>query len=375
MLSLRCSSAPLAMKCPASTVPPVDEILSGGEAADMGTAVHAVLANWIGNGRAGIEYIGEAAAEFNIEDTDELSRLSWNGWRCWEQIQHEYPDPKIEYAPAAIEADGLRLTTEGVDLHAGVGEQIRVLDWKTGRLDLDAQDQLKAYCLLLSREYPFASTFHASKVNVRAMSRDCWLWSRDDLAAWWQRLADVAARQFVFKAGRHCGFCHRSHECHVFEGYMQQSVNVVSSMQVLPAEPLARANMLVELLDRAKLLEHQIDMAKDLVKAEVARCGGAMDCGDGTELAIATTARRKMKWSKEAEAIALGNLDADVVRECLTPSITQLHKAAMAAAPRGQKGKLANEFIQSFDDAGCVTVAHSESLEHRQVQKAIEVEA
>ncbi len=366
MLSLRCSSAPLAMKCPASTVPPTIRIENAGEAADVGTATHAVLAGWIADGLPTADDIAVVAADKGV-DADELSMLSWMGWKCWEKLRAYFPDPQLE-RQSTLTADGIELTGHA-DVFSVEHPQVRILDWKTGRLSTDHSDQLRGYALLGLTVYPDCESAYAVVVNIREQRIDGFTWTRAELELWWQKLVDALNAKDAYNPGGHCAYCKRGHECEAKDAYLAQGARMIGAGQnrLMPTKPLLRAILLAELLERASVIEKQAKFTKELIKAEVIASGGVLSLGDGTEHAIKEEARRKMEWTKNAEQITRGVLTADAIRDCLTPSLTDLRKAAMATAPRGQKGAFADDFIEKLNQAGCITTTHTESVERRPV--------
>src|SRR5580698_5252470 len=152
--------------CPASIVPPAVKVNTiPDEAARLGTACHEVLQKWVRDGQPYESIIPAAATALGLEDPGELSILAYTGWKCWLEIRHHFPEPAMEVARETTR-DGVTLTGHA-DIESVVGTQGRILDWKTGRLDMDHEWQLRCYALLMLDRDSSLTEVYAAVVKVR----------------------------------------------------------------------------------------------------------------------------------------------------------------------------------------------------------------
>src|SRR5262245_25969984 len=93
--SVRSSSLPLALTCPASQVPPRLPIASQTPEARLGSAVHELLSGVVRGKRHDDEDLDAAAARWRVEPAS-VAPHYWNGRRAWEQLADYFPGPTVE---------------------------------------------------------------------------------------------------------------------------------------------------------------------------------------------------------------------------------------------------------------------------------------
>jgi hypothetical protein len=76
-------------------VPPAVRLDNRNAAAELGTAVHRVLAAWIKSGYNS-EAIDDAAAWSVGVERDEIARLANWAWRAWKEVAASFPEPMTE---------------------------------------------------------------------------------------------------------------------------------------------------------------------------------------------------------------------------------------------------------------------------------------
>jgi hypothetical protein len=98
MLTLRASSLPLNFICPGSARAPELRIRESGEAADLGTAVHELLALLLDSGACQEwmdKQVDAKALEHDV-DIDDLDFLFRRGQQLWRQVRDTFPNPLTE---------------------------------------------------------------------------------------------------------------------------------------------------------------------------------------------------------------------------------------------------------------------------------------
>ncbi len=372
--SIRCSSLPLVSLCAASMVDDGVRLAGGGEAADIGTAAHAFMARAI-NGEMADTI--ELATEFGV-DHDELSQMCQWGWRAWERVYTRgwiplLPPPQTEVEVACVdEESGLELTghIDVLSVQDGPdGPIVRLADFKSGRLDLDASEQLRGYAWLALRRYPDATSVWAAVIRLRDQVLYGVEWTRQDLEAWYRRLVRHVGQTGMFAPGPQCRFCPRGLTCPAKTALIRQSVEALTKFEsdvadvelgaaplsFLPTELAERGTCLADVLECAKLVEGVATRAREMIKADVVAHGGTLPTTDGRELRTVETKRRDIAYAP-AWPILRETIPSDTLCECVSVSKTKIEEAVKSMVGRGQKTKAVKEVMDRLEQAGAITI-------------------
>lgn len=372
MLSIRCSSLPLISLCPASAVDDGGPRLAGGgDAADLGTALHACLAEQI---RGNHPEMMEIATRYAV-DLRELTQLYIWWLHIWRsRIQPWFPDPQVEVALQGGDlARGLHLSGH-VDLLSVVGDQIRLCDWKSGRLDMDHVDQLRGYGWLALQAYPQAQGVYACVVRLRDRVLDGHDWTRADLDGWYQDLvAQLVAGGYA--PGGHCRFCPRGLSCPAKTALMRQASDALSldgpGIGVdVPTESTPRGTFLADLLDRIRVVASACERAREVIKADVAAHGGVLPTQDGRELRIVQQTQRRIGFAA-GWPILNTVIPAEEHDQCFSVSKGAVEQVVRAGVGRGQKSAAVQELMHRLEEAGAVEEVVIERLEIKRAAAAI----
>lgn len=349
LLRLRASRVPLAMICPESLVDDGGPMLGGsGEPANLGSAIHDCIKVWIDRGTPHSDEIDVAGERHGVEDFEELSSLTWRTWNVFCLVREHFPHPStevdLEYEDAA---NGITLTGH-IDLADIVENRLHILDHKTGRLEVDAAHQIRAYAYLGIQSRPDIDEVYASVARVRDGSVEPFsVWSRSDLEAWYaglvERVSNRGSQQY--NPGEWCRFCPRSLTCPGKEAYLRQAhgvlVNIGGQLDLqgnlqLPADPNARGPALANLLDKVKVIEKICKDARDLIRADVIANGGAMPTGDGVmELAIRQEVHKSIDFFA-GESILRDHVPEAYWSEVFSVSKTAAERAVKASVEKGK---------------------------------------
>lgn len=367
MPTIRCSSLPLALTCPASQVPPAIQTEGDDAAARLGSAVHQLLADAIESGGLLDWQFALAAARWRVEESD-LTPLAWAGWRCWLRLAEQFPDPSVEVALRA-ERLGWELTGHA-DVISATDSDVRLLDWKSGREDSDYDDQLRGYALLALEQRPAVDRAYVAVVRLREQQVDGRWYNRAELDAWWQGCVKSLERRDLYRTGSHCGYCRRNRECGAHSAAAAQAIGALLNHDDPTLDMASAAGVA---LDRVKLVEKVCETARANIAALVVRMGGRLATSDGRELVMTEQARRVID-PKLGLPILREVLAPDQIADCLTISKTKVEAAVGDNAPRGQKGQARQALIDRLDEAGALLTTTIKRLECRRLPAEIEVQ-
>jgi hypothetical protein len=335
----------------------------------MGTAAHFALHMHV-DGHSMED--GEVAQIYDVDPT-ELGVLASLGRRCWAQVRDFYQDAHTELhmRHPLPGVDGYILDgTADVVSEVQAQEEIRVLDWKTGREDYDHGQQLRGYGWLALQQAPWATFAHVAVVRVREQTIDRDRFSRMELDAWAERLGHQLAETPRYQPGEHCRFCPHGGDCPAKTAMMRQAIESILIGQVENTEGEHFPPAIVgRLFDRLRLAEKACEDIRGLVRAEVARAGGTLAIEGGRELRL--TEQRQRRILPSALSILIQTLGHSGAQECLTVSKTKVEKAVGETAPRGKKSERIKQFLAVLEDDGHVGETIVERLEVRRSAASI----
>ncbi len=375
MLSLRCSKLPLVMACPASAVEDAFRVEPADDsAARLGTAVHHVLTNAVKGQHV---EVSDACKMFGVEDVEEAERLCNWGWRAWTSIMGHFPSPETEVPLEFIDEEAVATLTGHADVLSVVAEesQLRLCDYKSGRLDSDHVAQLRGYAFLALKKYPDADSVYACVIRVRDQTVDGWVWTRKEMDAWYARFVERVKERSVYAPGPHCGHCPRGATCPAKTAVLTQACSALSLggipilMNGLPDDPAERGSSLLTALERAKMVQRCIDLLTDLVKADVSAYGGSVPTKEGGELRLVETLQKQLDpclaWQPLVEAFG----EEAVIHNAVKIGKGAVEDLARAGAPRGRKWQAVQDIFRRLDEAGAAT---SKPVVRLEVRRAVE---
>jgi hypothetical protein len=249
----------------------------------------------------------------------------------------------------------------------GEAPDIRLIDWKFGRLEGDHDEQVNAYAFLALQHYPHAERVYVAICRVREQSIDSRYITREEAAAWYVRFLE-RLKDTTYRPGRHCGHCSRGADCEAKGWLLQQSLAMVKSSDALPDDPEERAVALENLLAAARLVAKATDDAQELVRAEVIAAGGQLG-----NLRITSQTQRKLSFPA-ALPILQAELGDDLA-PILRASKTDCEKIIGDKAPYRGNGKAIKAFNERLDAAGALRIETIEKLTIINVRKQLGVTA
>lgn len=381
MIRVRCSRLPAVARCAASVVPPRVVIRRDTEEAAYGTGLHAVLAARISGSVADMDaqsYREAAIARTNGLDAKRLADMAGKGWAAWCKVKHLFPDAETEVGMSYMDNPMARMptpaggivevsTAEPIELtgttdvisHALPGGLIRILDLKSGWADVDHSQQLRGYAWLACCDKPEATAVDAYVLRTSAWEVERWVWSRDELAAWWCELAyRLRTQREEFVPGRRqCRFCPRYWECPA------QATLASVARAMLGQTDFGELDEegLFTLWERCKAIQSQTGDVLTWIKMRLA-AGGKASRGD-EELHLAPSNRREIIYPL-AEPV-LSPMLGDALKAILQIGVGDVQEAVRATAGAKQKAWAVEELWRRLDAAGAVRVKVQETLEVR----------
>lgn len=383
-MKIRASRLPLAMTCPASNHPEAYKLNADSHAARLGTAVHEWLATRIAS-PAELSALGDEAFEqlvvkYSLDSEEsaagvsvnELRRLCLAAHRLWREVEHWFPSPAVEVS-LEKDLDGIELTGH-VDCLSYVESTrtIHVNDHKTGFLDSDHGDQIRAYGLMALDRYPDADRVHTCLLRVRDFERDHETYTRAELLAWAERVrARLLVDADVYNPGRHCAFCPRRLTCAAFRDWMAWALSILIGSPVIledwgTSQEVAQVHAAKSSVD--KLIKEATESLRSFVMAK----GGRVDCGDGYELVIRSQVSQEITFA-ESYPLLSKLVPTENLNDVFKVRKGALHSIVKAGAGRGEKGSAVVDLMAQLEQLGALNDITRERMERR--KKVLEVGA
>jgi hypothetical protein len=354
-VALRCSSLPLAFRCPGSVR--TDEgilIDTYHEAATDGTDVHRLLAS---------HPEGDAPKDLVNELSDDARICYYTGAKMWrEHISAWMPDG---FPEVFFEADEIFFNEEGerlpgdeleghVDRMAAPEESVVILDWKNGRKDISHKDQGFGYAFKSLRRYKSQKFATVHFAWTRTQELESYTVTRERAYAWAREVRErVINWDGVYHPGDHCQGCKRRSSCPAHAEMNRQSLSVVGSpsldLATMPGPEMAT------LYRRLAPLLSQIEGLQEAIRTEV-RTRGEVDDGAGSVLHYVEQSAPREVDALKAWPVLTEHLTDEELAGCVKVSIGDVETAvaAKATGKRGAKKAAIEEVQKALDAVGAV---------------------
>lgn len=365
VIHVRCSSLPLAFKCPASTRPGRVPVNETHKAADTGTAGHEGHATMVRTGQVDWEAVPGLAKKHEVEEA-ELRVLLALGAQLWEKLRDSFPNASAE-VPLKKQI-GRVLLTGHPDVMAASGTVLRILDWKDGRLDKDYREQLLGYCAL-GLLTTGAESAESGIAWVRDGEFEAHSMDREALWIWMQRIEDeIVQWNGTYRPGAHCHYCPRSHECPAANALARRDFAIVADRD-LPGRiedgPTLREMIqrepekIVALLERADLAAKVAERVRAAIKEEVIRAGDIV--GGGKRLTLQRKERRHLNVL-QAFPILQEKLEDPEMAEVIDISLPKASELIGKKAGKGNGARAKRELEAELVHAGAIETSTTTSL-------------
>jgi hypothetical protein len=370
LIHLRCSSLPLAFRCPGSVRRGVVPINEAGDAADVGTAAHEGLATMVRTGRVDWDAVPELAKKHGV-DEQELRVLLAMGAKLWAAVRASFPNADAEVS--LRQQIGSVVLTGHPDVLSAVpgpaGAVGTVGDWKGGRLDSTYREQLLGYCALVLLKHDVLTEVKAGVLWLRDGDYEPHGMTRAGLYEWLARLqAEIVNWDGIYRPGAHCQYCPRSHECAAANALARRDMAVLMD-QDLPghledAETVREMrerepDKLVNLVEIARRVQKQAERVISAARDEVIRAGDVV--GSEKRLTMQEkTGRQLDAWA--AFPVLQEVLDDPEMAEIIDISLAKAEELVAKKAGRGNGAKAKRELIAKLEEVGAITTSTSRAL-------------
>jgi len=361
-MKIRASSMPLAVTCPASLQQPDSYTLSTeNEASRLGTAVHDWLSDRLGADTKPFEHY---AVKHSVK-VKEVERLSLKAYRLWGEVSEYFPEPKVEvYHELKLPDMTLTGHMDVSDYHA-VHRMAVVLDYKTGFLDGDHEEQIKTYGLLALDLYPEAEKVFTIILNVRDYTRDQQVYTREALNEWYaNRVVNrIHFMKGTYNPGSHCRFCNFRSQCQAYKDEITNAALVIQDNgQVAVAAPLLYNSVLH--------IEKLCERARDWLHCHVHEAGGTVPLDDKYNLTLRSQVTQEVIVGR-ALPVLRKHLSPSDIADTMSIGITKLKDKIMGVTGHGQKGKAWAGTLQELDEAQALNQVVKTQLVKRKKEDAI----
>ena len=362
-MQIRCSALPRIMACPASAQPPKIKIDGDSEPARMGTAVHEVLAQVVTEGLDAVPNLEPTIKKYRV-DRDELRMLAWFGLNTWQSIRAETRVVAVEEHLESEEFSGLTVTGSP-DVICAHEDTIVVVDFKSGWIERNYEDQLMGYLFLAAQHYPSYTGYKRICVWLRTSEVDTVNVAPQELDDWAERLAErVQQTETYDPSPPACEFCPRAHECTARRVMIEAAMK---DMCALVDGGGQRPETLAEVYPFKKLIDGVLKMYDGMLKTVLKE--GPLPVGDGRMISLEDVQRDYLYLDRIAKPLMVefGCKDLPDLIETLGPDAVTVPKKTIQdiagmAAFKGEKGQAKKEIIENLRHADAIVTRTSPRL-------------
>jgi hypothetical protein len=240
------------------------------------------------------------------------------------------------------------------DVRSDVLGTVRILDWKSGRVDHDYSEQMLGYCALELLSNPFVERAEAHIVWLREREVEPWSMTREELPGWVERVGS-ALDSHATVYGRHCTFCPRAHECPGRAAVVRrdaQSLLDLSDEELSNGLATMTPDRIIELTRQARSVSTAADRVVAAVRMHAAEKGDIV--GESSKLTLAEQIRKKVD-AERAWPVLQRHLTDGELAKCLDVRLTAASDAVAAKAPPRGGAAAKREFQSDLEAAGAVS--------------------
>jgi len=333
------------LACPSSQLVVPDGYLYSPRTQDAltGSAAHAVIAESV----LGREVDVVSICHDYGADPGEVNILHVMALQAWREISQWVPEPRVEF-----DVDG-DLTYGRADVLSTDGESMSIVDWDFGWAGTDKRYQLRAYADAARQMFgmPRKGTIEAFHVLARKGTYNVYHLDAGELDAFRERVQTSIRRCGIDYGPGHdtCKFCPRQLVCVARQDYLRQCVALMPSTQealVMDDSALAR------IYPAFKEVKKLVDTFDKMLTTRLVE-GAALSLGNGKILTLS-----EQEYDQIDPLIAWPFMQARLtdtqIAQVLSVGKRDLLDAIAEGAPRGQKGKVKDEFLGELREAGAV---------------------
>ena len=375
-MKIRCSSLDRVMACPASLYPAAGEVLidhEAGDAARVGTAVHAIMADVVRNRWKTLPDVGRYCEAAGCPEKERDVRiLGYGGMKFLKEYRAFLSEsPLVECSLKGMTDDGNELVghPDIVDFVEAGGEDIvYVIDWKTGAKDEDSRyrNQMLGYAAL-------GLDLFADREPGRVIVILAWLRSMEATVSPFsveeiRQLSDridwavVHGAGSTYTPGDACRYCPRVASCPGRRALMLSAVEALTEGEAAKMIPWGGA--LVDADGFARSIT-QAKMLKALCEDHLRNCaiamktvGGDVELSNGWRVSLVQTAgRSKMHPEKVIPALRerFGAIPDDRLLQMVSLTKRSVEEYIVEQADAGEKTALRKAILEELEGSGAIT--------------------
>lgn len=287
--------------------------------------------------------------------------------KLWRNVADSFRGAMTEVELIAEPVPGTTLTGHA-DLLAVASNAIRVGDWKFGRKDSDYSQQLRGYAAL--------GLLHSSDIEEATGTilwvRDCeienYTMKRSALGEWIEEFrSTVVEWDGVYRPGKQCTFCPRSHECPAANALIRRDVAAMNDRELVArAESeldLMAPAEIIELHRKADVVRRYCERVRDAIKAHVEKHGDV--AANGSVLTIETQNRRSLDPLRAFPVLeSVGFGDEDFAR-VMDLRISKVEKVVAEKAGKGGGAAAKRELDAALRKVGAIEVTETKQLQEK----------
>lgn len=358
-MQIRCSALPLVTICGHSAIKPDVHVNQWSAPSATGTTTHACLRRHIETGWNSVEEIAD----------DETRFLVSQGIKMWRTLRDWIVYPVCEQE---VEADfGEFVLTGHTDIQSVAERTIRIVDWKSGRLDSLYREQMLGYGAAALRADPSLERAECYISWLRTREVEVHVFERCELDEWKGRLLEsLGAKRY--NVGPHCYGCARGHECPGHGAIVRRdiaSLEWVSASEIQHGLSSMSRERIIELSEKAKLVSARAQCVLSAIRSHVEEHGPVV--ARGSELCIVEESRRSVDTSA-AWPVLMEHLTDDELSAVVDVSLSRASSAVALKKSRGEKGRARAEFFRQLKAAGAIRHTNVKKLVKRREQNVEE---
>ena len=346
----RCSSLPRFLECASSqqeTAAPYDP---GSDPAELGTAVHEGLAQYVRDGS--IPDFIELSKRYE-QPVKELRMLFFNGRKAWEAIKEQLPEPRVEQKVSS------RLTMGTADVVFHNGQVCIIVDWKSGYVQSNYRNQLCGYAYAAVETFGMPASGQISIVTVwlRAGEIDTEILEASDLAKWevkYEKQAERVGSQY--SPGEWCIGCRRQLNCQAREEFIRSAAVSLSELEPdATGEALIVSRETLGLLHpRAKLLENALSQYRAAFRLDI-QLNGPMQISETKQMELREYTKDLVDPLKAWPVMKRFGFSDNELNAVISFRKTKAMDIVAGKAGHGGKKLAKEDCLQQLKDAGAVT--------------------
>lgn len=339
----RCSGLPRFIECPSSEMERKHRIDGSSEPSREGNAVHEVLAL----ATRGKEFDVEEIAEKHKVNSTTIRVLTAYGMQAWQEIQEMIPGP----ARTEVKLTG-DVCVGTADLLYADGEQIIIVDWKSGWLRTNALYQLTGYAHGAVCQYGMPKSGEITMIVpwLRFQEMETKTITKTHI----DNFVELVRRQEkyigkVWNPGEACTYCPVGHECEARRDYV---LSAAGSMVKFNETTALTPQLLAELYPKAKLLTSALKVYDTALRAAVSELG-ELPLEGGKVLRFSESKQDRIDAKAAWPVLKSLGLSQDEIGDTVTMSKTKALDLVGSKVEKG-KGKAKTEALKQLKEAGAV---------------------